>query len=116
VRPGRAADRSPLLVPRSWKSRATPLPTLWATPGLKRDHFLKQFMFVFYYVAWLYKPFSIKINETNEKPCLVIKLCFRYNYCGHNVQYTLRNYIQMTPGSTNTSVCSMNEKERICGR
>jgi len=24
----------PLLVPRSWKSRAKPLPTLWATPGL----------------------------------------------------------------------------------
>ena len=24
----------PLLVPRSWKSSATPLPTLWATPGL----------------------------------------------------------------------------------
>ena len=24
----------PLLVPRSWKSRAIPLPTLWATPGL----------------------------------------------------------------------------------
>jgi len=23
-----------LLVPRSWKSRATPLPTLWATPAL----------------------------------------------------------------------------------
>jgi len=23
-----------LLVPRSWKSRAVPLPTLWATPGL----------------------------------------------------------------------------------
>ena len=32
VRPGRAAD--PLLVPRSWKSRAIPPPTLWATPGL----------------------------------------------------------------------------------
>ena len=31
VRPGRDAD---LLVPRSWKSRAMPLPTLWATPGL----------------------------------------------------------------------------------
>ena len=29
----------PLLVPRSWKSRAIPLPTLWATPGLLRDHF-----------------------------------------------------------------------------
>ena len=24
----------PLLVPRSWKSRAIPLPTFWATPGL----------------------------------------------------------------------------------
>ena len=24
----------PLLVPRSWKRRAIPLPTLWATPGL----------------------------------------------------------------------------------
>ena len=24
----------PVLVPRTWKSRATPLPTLWATPGL----------------------------------------------------------------------------------
>jgi len=24
----------PLPVPRSWKSRAMPLPTLWATPGL----------------------------------------------------------------------------------
>ena len=24
----------PLLVPRSWKSRAIPLPTLWAAPGL----------------------------------------------------------------------------------
>jgi len=24
----------PLVVPRSWKSTAIPLPTLWATPGL----------------------------------------------------------------------------------
>jgi len=29
VRQGRAADHSPLLFPRSWKSRAIPLPTLW---------------------------------------------------------------------------------------
>ena len=34
MRPGRAADHSPLLVPRSWKSTAITLPTLWATPGL----------------------------------------------------------------------------------
>ena len=38
--PGVKCDRGvlltthPLLVPRSWKSRAIPLPTLWATPGL----------------------------------------------------------------------------------
>jgi len=29
----------PLLVPRSWKSRAILLPTLWATPCLQRDYF-----------------------------------------------------------------------------
>jgi len=34
VRPGRAADHSPLLVPRSWKSRAIHVPTVWATPDL----------------------------------------------------------------------------------
>ena len=34
VRPGRAAGHSHLLVPRSWKSRVLPLPTLWVTPGL----------------------------------------------------------------------------------
>jgi hypothetical protein len=33
VRPGFPADHSPLLVPRSWKSRAITLPTLWATTG-----------------------------------------------------------------------------------
>jgi hypothetical protein len=38
--PGVKCDRGvlltthPLLVPRSWKSIAIPLPTLWATPGL----------------------------------------------------------------------------------
>ena len=34
MRPGRATDHSPLLVPRSWKSRAIPLPTLWACNGI----------------------------------------------------------------------------------
>ena len=33
VRPGRAADHSPLLVPLSWKGRSITLPTLWATTG-----------------------------------------------------------------------------------
>jgi hypothetical protein len=31
---GAYPDHSPLLVPRSWKSRAITLPTLWATPDL----------------------------------------------------------------------------------
>ena len=30
-RPGRAAEHSPPLVPRSWRSRVIPLPTLWVT-------------------------------------------------------------------------------------
>jgi len=33
VRPGRAADHSPLLMPRSWKSRAITLTNLWAKTG-----------------------------------------------------------------------------------
>jgi len=32
--PGVLLTTHPLLVPRSWKSRAITLPTLWATPGL----------------------------------------------------------------------------------
>ena len=32
--PGVLLTTHPLLVPWSWKSRAIPLPTLWATPGL----------------------------------------------------------------------------------
>ena len=35
----------PLLVPRSWKSRAISLPTLWATPGLWRERFTFTFTF-----------------------------------------------------------------------
>jgi len=76
----------------------------------------KQFIFVCYYFAWLYNPFSTKINEINEKLSLLIKLCFHYNYCGHNVQYTLRDNIQMTQLATSTYVCSTNDKKRICGR
>ena len=33
LRPGRAVDHSPLLVPLSWKSRVVPPPTLWTTTG-----------------------------------------------------------------------------------
>ena len=36
---GMLLTTQPLLVPRSWKSRAIPLPTLWATPALYRENF-----------------------------------------------------------------------------
>ena len=56
MRPGLAADHSPLLVPRSWKSRAIPLPTLWATPGLYRDHFtLFKFIIIIIIITLRYK-------------------------------------------------------------
>ena len=44
----------PLLVPRSWKSRAIPLPTLWATPGLYRDHFIFTFYLYMYIHTYTY--------------------------------------------------------------
>jgi len=40
----------PLLVPRSWKNRAIPLPTLWATPDLKRDHFTFIYIYIYIYI------------------------------------------------------------------
>ena len=40
----------PLLVPRSWKSRAIPLPTLWATPVLERGHFTFTFIYIYIYI------------------------------------------------------------------
>ena len=39
----------PLLLPRSWKSRVIPLPTLWATPGMWRDNFTYLYEFILYF-------------------------------------------------------------------
>jgi len=41
----------PLLVPRSWKSRAIPLPTLWATPGLWRGQFTFIYIYIYIYIC-----------------------------------------------------------------
>jgi len=38
----------PRLVPGSWKSIYTPLPTFWATPGQQRDHYTFTFTFSLY--------------------------------------------------------------------
>ena len=47
VKSGRGVllNTHPPLVPRSWKSRAIPLPTFWATPCLYRDHLFNIFMY-----------------------------------------------------------------------
>jgi hypothetical protein len=46
----------PLLVPRSWNSRAIPLPTLWATPGLYRGYFTFTFIGLILYPIASCKP------------------------------------------------------------
>ena len=45
----------PLLVQWSWKSRAITLPTLWATPGLYRYHFI---LYVWIYIFIFLSPHS----------------------------------------------------------
>jgi len=37
----------PLLVPRSWKNRSIPLPNLWDTPGLQKDHFTSLSLYIY---------------------------------------------------------------------
>ena len=54
-----------LLVPQSWKSRAIPLPTLWATPGLWREHFTCTFLYIYIYVLQLYIYIYIYIRSWN---------------------------------------------------
>jgi len=39
VRPGRAADHSPLSSAAVMEEKPITLPTLWATPGLERENF-----------------------------------------------------------------------------
>ena len=56
-----------LLVPRSWKSRAIPLPTLWATPGLQRDHFTFHLL-----KMWLRGPQSRSGRFREEKNLLLL--------------------------------------------
>jgi hypothetical protein len=50
-----------ILVPRSWKNRAINLPNLWATTGLKQDHFT----FYKYYAS------VIKLERWTDSSCLV---------------------------------------------
>ena len=65
-----------LPVPRSWNSRAIPLPTLWATPGLWRDHFT-----LYLLESWNKRRQGItqkKMYHTNFFFFVLNLLCFRY--------------------------------------
>jgi len=73
-----------VLVPWSWKSRTIPLPTLWATPGLQRDHFTFTFILL-YIIYWKYtgKIVHIKIYILIYSSICVLnfmqtKFCLRY--------------------------------------
>jgi len=59
----------PLLVPRSWKSRAIPLPTIWATTGLKRDHFT-------FFTFHIYCPIWEKFGVTDTHICCSASVSF----------------------------------------
>ena len=59
----------PILVPRSWKSRAIPLPTLWATPGLQRVHFtfhLHEYPCTFTIIC---RCILIRMRNVSDKSC-----------------------------------------------
>ena len=82
----------PLLVPRSWKIRIIPLPTLWTTPGLYRDHFNFTDRTVFIYTIFansvlFFQPL-IKIIFTQNSftitcsPKLYERLCVGEKVCG----------------------------------
>ena len=80
----------PLLVPRSTKSRAIPLPTLWTTLGLQREHFTftygwcetelcslhGTFFGVLYAWRWrLVKPKRVAFNRPIQKRALFDGCC-----------------------------------------
>jgi len=64
----------PLLVPRLWKGRAIPLPTLWATPDLTRENFTFIYIYIYIYIY-------IKINETSKKVREVIQNLCPFHLC-----------------------------------
>ena len=73
---GRAADHSPLLVSWSCKSRAIPLPTLWAATGPVTGI---TFVWVHIYAAMLNFQLLFYLNSSIRspvcKPC-IFTLCF----------------------------------------
>jgi len=57
----------PLLVLWSWKVRAIPLPTLWATPGLQPDHFTLSHVISLHVSVPKGLPSGIRVMQHNTK-------------------------------------------------
>jgi len=62
----------PLLVPRSWKSRAIPLPTLWTTPGLSLDHFKIPYLYSITHNTSIKEPIPAKFASKLHTPSLQV--------------------------------------------
>jgi len=94
----------PFLVLRSWKSRATPLPTLWAKPGLKRDHFT-----LFKKKLITFRP-KCKLSKQNQHPrenhTVITNTIFDTNTTQHktkNKEHRKTPTEQATRSNTNTT-------------
>ena len=64
----------PLLVPRLWKGRAIPLPTLWATPDLTRENFTFIYIYIYIYIYISKLTKQVKKSEKWYKIC-VLSIC-----------------------------------------
>ena len=75
----------PLLVPRSWNSRAIPLPTFWATPGLWRDHFTFTYIYIYIYILYRWCTFFGADNKLQINK-VVLSYLFHLLNCSCNLK------------------------------
>ena len=86
VRPGRAADHSPLLVPQSWKSRAISLPTTY-TLGHTGPVTGSLYLLLYHSLNVCHKNSLTKLDPKEQErifiQCLMQNL-FKYNKHSYN--------------------------------
>ena len=75
VRQGRAANHSPHLVPRSWKSRGIFLPILLVTQDLNRFTLTLPIMYVNIYI-YIYKHFLLKNHTPINQAKYIVPITF----------------------------------------
>jgi hypothetical protein len=55
----------PILVPRSWNSRAIPLPTLWATTRPVMGTLYFYLLYLFIYLLWSFSHLCNLLHQMN---------------------------------------------------